>query len=79
VKQIDPVPSSVRTLSRWCQPRCRPGLPFEVHTVVPVTEFDAQELMTSAVGTKVSVMLVPSTLTTAIPWYRRLLHEPLGM
>ena len=40
---------------------------FAVHTVCPVTGFEAHELMTSAVAIVVSVMLVPSIFTTETP------------
>src|SRR5512139_763794 len=42
---------------------------FAVHTVSPVTEFDAQELITSGVGIGfvVGSVGVPSMLTTAMP------------
>jgi hypothetical protein len=44
-------------------------LSFALHTVVPVTEFEAHEFTTLAVGIGFVVgrTLLPSTLTTAIP------------
>src|ERR1700722_11770857 len=62
-----PVP--FRTQTSWL---------LAVHTVCPVTEFDAQELIASVpVGMSVLVMLVPSTLTASTP-VAPLSQLPLG-
>ena len=42
-------------------------MPFSVHTVTPVTGFEAQEFTAPGVGIRVGMMLAPSIFTTDTP------------
>src|SRR3954468_17461621 len=76
-KPMSPDPPLVSVLAIAVPESRYTSVPFAVHTVRPVSGFEAHEFTACAVGMSVGVMAVPSTFTTEMP-VKGSCHAPFG-